>query len=115
MYAAPQGRTGAQRSGRGALPRSDRYGDLYTQARVVGLLADLLNADRVEVEHQTVIDVGRGDVTDHMGEMLGGDVSVDGVGVGVLGRAPCPVGGQQNPALEDEVVGMGGAGEPIQE
>jgi hypothetical protein len=47
--------------------------------------------------------------------MLGGDVSVDGIGVGILRRAPCSVGVEQNPALEDEVAGIGGAGEPVQE
>ncbi len=96
-------------------PRSYRHGDPHAQGWVVGLLAKLMHADRVEVEHDTVIDVDRGDVTDHVGEMLRGDVYADGVGVGVLGRAPYPVGGQQNPALEDEVAGVGGAGEPVQE
>jgi hypothetical protein len=42
---------------------------------------------------------------DYQSEMLG----ADGVGVGVLRRAPYPVGGQQNSAFEDEVAGMGGA------
>lgn len=46
---------------------------------------------------------------------LGRDVYADGVGVGVPRRAPNPVGGQQNSALEDEVAGMGGAGEPVQQ
>ena len=101
--------------GRGALPRSCRHGDPHAQGWVAGLLANLMHADRVEVEHDTVIDVDRGDVTDHVGEMLRGDVYADGVGVGVLGRAPYPVGGQQNPALEDEVAGVGRAGEPVQE
>src|SRR6516165_863768 len=85
----------------------------YAQARVVGLLADLLHTDRVEVEHHPVIDVDRSDVTDYVGEMLSGDVGADGVGVGVLRRAAYPVGSQQNSALEDEVAGMGGAGEPV--
>ena len=43
------------------------------------------------------------------------DVSADGVGVSVLRWAPRSVGGQQHSALEDEVAGMRGAGEPVQE
>ena len=80
---------------------------------MVGLLADLLHADRVDVEHHTVIDVDRSDVPDHLRELLVGDAGADGVGVGVLRRAAYPVGSQQNSALEDEVAGMGGAGEPV--
>lgn len=47
--------------------------------------------------------------------MLGVNVGTDRVGVDVLGWAPYAVGGQQNSALEDEVVSVGGAGEPVQE
>jgi hypothetical protein len=45
---------------------------------------------------------------DYGGEMLGGEVGVYGVGVGVLRRAAYPVGSQQNSACEGEVAGMGG-------
>jgi hypothetical protein len=43
-----------------------------------------LHADRVEGDHDPVIDIDRGDVAYHVGEMLGGDVGTDGVGVGIL-------------------------------
>ncbi len=62
-----------------ATPFHGRHGDPHAQGRVVGLLANLLHADRVEVERHAVIGVG-GDVTDHVGEMVGGDVSADGIG-----------------------------------
>lgn len=101
--------------GRDALPRSDRHSDSHAQARVVGPLANFLHAARVEVERHPVVDVDHGDVANHLGEMLGGDVGAHGVGVGVLRRVPNAVGGQQDPAFEDEVCGMRGAGEPIQE
>lgn len=48
-------------------------------------------------------------------EVIGGDVRSDGVRIGVLGRAPHAVGGQQDPTLEHEVLGTGGASETIQE
>ena len=50
---------------RDALPMSDRHGDAYPQAWIVGLFADLFHADRVEVEHHPVIDIDRSDVADH--------------------------------------------------
>jgi hypothetical protein len=96
-------------------PLSDRRGDAHPQARVVGLLADLLHADRVEVEHHPVIDVDRSDVAYYVGKMLGGDVGADGVGIDVLSRSPCPVGSQQHSAFKDEVAGMPGTRESIQE
>jgi len=83
------------------------------KARVVGLLANLLHADRVDVEQHTVIDVDRGEVADHLDEMLGGDVGADGIGIDVLCGAPYPVGGQQNSALEHEFFGMRRACEPV--
>jgi hypothetical protein len=91
------------RQSRGAFPQSLQRPAHAT--RVVSLLADLLRADRVEVEHHAVIDVDRADVTDNSGEMLGGDGGVDGVGV--LRRPPYPVGGQEDSVLEDEGAGVG--------
>jgi hypothetical protein len=58
------------------------------------LLADLLGADRVEVEHHSVIGVDLGDVADNPGEMRSSDISADCIGVGIPRRAPYPLGGQ---------------------
>lgn len=48
-------------------------------------------------------------------QVVSGDVRSDGVRVRVLRWASYAVGGKQDPALEDEVLGMGGASEPVQE
>jgi hypothetical protein len=74
------------------------------QAWVVGLLADVLHADRVEGDHDPVIDIDRGDVAYHVGEMLGGDVGTDGVGVGILDGRRLALGHEPalgNPSAED--------------
>lgn len=99
----------------GALPRFDPHADPYSLGGVVGLLADLPHADRVQIEHHPVVNVDRSDVTDHRDEVLGGDLCAHGVRVGVLRRATHPVGGQQDPAFEHEVLGVDRAGEPVQE
>lgn len=69
--------------------------DTATRTRIAGycLLADLLDIDRVEVEDHPVIDGDFGDVANNFGEMLGSDISADGIGVGIPRRAPCSVGG----------------------
>lgn len=79
------------------------------------MLADLLHAYRVEIEHHPVIGLNGGDSVNDRDEVIGGDFRSDSVRVGVLRRAPHAVGGQQDSALEHEILGMDGPGEAIQE
>ena len=62
--------------------------DLHRQG-----IVEELDIDRVEVEDHPVIDGHFGDVANNFGELLSGDISADGIGIGIPRRAPCSVGG----------------------
>ena len=89
--------------------------DAYPESGVVGVVADLLDVDAVGVELDAVVGVDRRDVAGHLGEVGWGDRGADGLGVDVLGGASGSVDSKQDSPFEDEGIGVGAQGEPVEE
>ena len=79
------------------------------------MLSNLLDADAVDFEGDAVIGWHLGEFGHDECEVFGSDAGVDRVRVGVLGGATNAVRGEQDAALEHEVIPVPAADETVQE
>ena len=92
-------------------PRADQV----SAAGIVDLVADFPDGGRLGTEGDAVVGFGGCDAPHHGGEVFRGDVGADRVGVDALGGPAGVVDGQEDAALEDEVLRVLGAAEPVEE